>query len=138
MATAYLDETGIHIPEYADILADLKDAFRAVYGPDIYLEPDSQDGALCAVFAKAQHDCFLLAAAIYHSYAPSTAQGVALDAVVGVNGIRRNAWNRKSSKPPWTRSEAKTSPATNCSGAPCCVTCTPGTAYCNLFCSSTS
>ena len=88
-ARAYLDETGLHIPEYADILADLQAEYRGIYGPDVYLEPDSQDGALLAVFALRLLDCYQVAASVYRSFAPSTAQGAGLDAVVKVNGIRR-------------------------------------------------
>ena len=95
---AYIDETGIHIPEYPEILADLQASFREIYGPDLYLEPDSQDGALCAVFALRLLDCYALAASVYHSFAPSTAQGAGLDSVVGVNGIRRRASSRSQAE----------------------------------------
>ncbi len=86
---AFIDENGIHIPSYPEVLEDLKNAFRAIYGQDVYLEPDSQEGALCAVFALRQYDCFTLAASVYNSFSPSTAQGVGLSSVVKTNGIRR-------------------------------------------------
>lgn len=88
-ASAYIDEYGIHVPSYPDVLADLQNEFRAIYGQDVYLEPDSQDGQLCAVFALRIYDCYALAASVYNAYSPHSAQGVGLSSVVKTNGIRR-------------------------------------------------
>lgn len=90
MSKAFIDEYGIHIPGYPQVLDSLKSEFRAIYGPDIYLEPDSQEGQLCAVFALRLYDCYTLAASVYNSYSPATAQGVGLSSVVKTNGIRRD------------------------------------------------
>lgn len=81
--------SGIVAPSYANILASLKNQMRSIYGSDIYLEPDSQDGQMLAVFAtaiKAQNDSVIAA---YNSFSPATAQGVGLSTVVKINGIRR-------------------------------------------------
>lgn len=89
-AKAWIDEDGIHIPSYPEVLEDLQNEFRGIYGQDTYLEPDSQDGQLCAVFALRIYDCYTLAASVYNAYSPHTAQGVGLSSVVKVNGIRRD------------------------------------------------
>jgi uncharacterized phage protein gp47/JayE len=94
MATAYIDDTGIHVPSYPDVLAELQADFRAIYGPDVYLEPDSQEGAMCAIFALRLYDCYTLAASVYNAYSPQTAQGVGLSSVVKTNGIRRRVASR--------------------------------------------
>lgn len=92
MATlAYIDETGIHIPSYPEVLEDLQAAFRTIYGDDVYLESDSQEGQLLAVFALRIHDCNTLAAAVYNSFSPATAQGTGLSRMVKVNGLRRTS-----------------------------------------------
>lgn len=93
-AKSYIDENGIHIPSYPEVLEDLKNDFRAIYGQDVYLEPDSQEGALCAAFALRQYDCYTLAASVYNAYSPATAQGVGLSSVVKTNGIRRQSASR--------------------------------------------
>lgn len=93
---AWIDENGIHVPSYPEVLADLQGEFRAIYGPDLYLEADSQEGALVAAFALRIHDCYTLAASVYNSYAPSTAQGVGLSSVVKVNGINRHVAGHSS------------------------------------------
>lgn len=87
---AWIDENGVHVPSYPEVLEDLKNDFRSIYGQDVYLEPDSQEGALCATFAVRLYDCYTLAASVYNSYSPATAQGVGLSSVIKTNGIRRD------------------------------------------------
>ena len=78
MALATIDETGLHLPDYPTVLEDVKARFRGIYGDDLYLGPDSQDGQLCAVFALALHDAYTLAGSVYNAYSPATAQGAGL------------------------------------------------------------
>ncbi|MBN3822361.1 hypothetical protein G3O00_01855 [Burkholderia sp. Ac-20384] len=84
-----IDANGISAPTYADIFAWLQTQYRAIYGADVYLDPDSQDGQLLGVFARALNDVNSSAVAIYNSYSPSSAQGAALSSNVKINGIRR-------------------------------------------------
>ena len=89
--TPYIDDTGLHVPEYADIKSTLESAWRGIYGSDIYLEPDSQDGQLIAVFALALLDTYQAMEQVYQGFSPSTASGETLSRVVKINGIRRQA-----------------------------------------------
>lgn len=84
-----IDATGIHAPSYADVLNALKAQYRAIYGPDVYLENDSQDGQWLAVLAKCIHDANSAAISVYHAFSPATAQGMGLSRMVKINGIRR-------------------------------------------------
>ncbi|MGN8184605.1 baseplate J/gp47 family protein [Burkholderia sp. 22088] len=84
-----IDANGITAPTYADVLAFLQDQYRSIYGADTYLEPDSQDGQLLGVFAKAISDVNSVSIAIYRSFSPATAQGDALSSNVKINGIAR-------------------------------------------------
>jgi len=84
-----IDATGISAPSYADILASLKASFQTIYGPDSYLEPDSQDGQLLAIVAKAISDTNDAAIAVYNSFSPQTAQGAGLSSRVKINGLER-------------------------------------------------
>lgn len=86
----WIDASGIHAPTYQDILSYLKAQYQAIYGSDVYLENDSQDGQLLALFAAALNDANSMAIAVYNSYSPSTAQGVGLSSVVKINGLARN------------------------------------------------
>lgn len=91
-----IDGTGIHAPAYADILTHLKDAYRTIYGADAYLENDSQDGQLLAIFASALNDANSMAVAVYNAFSPATAQGTGLSSVVKINGIARAVASQSS------------------------------------------
>lgn len=86
-----IDANGITAPTYAEVLQFLQDKYRSIYGPDVYLEADSQDGQLLAVFAAAINDANATSIAIYRSFSPATAQGDALSSNVKLNGIARKA-----------------------------------------------
>jgi uncharacterized phage protein gp47/JayE len=86
---AYIDATGPHRPDYPTALAFLQDAYRAIYGADVYLEADSQDGQFLALMALMAKDCLDYAGSVYNNMSPSTATGVGLSRVVKINGIRR-------------------------------------------------
>ena len=88
---AYIDRDGMHLPDYATTLTALQSKVKAIFGEDLYLEPDSQEGQLVAVFALAQQDTYSLAASVYNAFSPHTAQGAGLSRMVVINGIRRQA-----------------------------------------------
>lgn len=85
-----VDETGIHVPSYTDVLAYFQTAYQGIYGSDIVISNDSQDGQLLAIFALAVSDANSMAAAVYNAFSPATAQGAGLSSVVKINGIARN------------------------------------------------
>lgn len=85
-----IDENGIHRPDYEDVRAYFVSGFQGIFGNDIYVNPDSQDGQQIAVFSQAVHDCNGMAQATYSAYSPSTARGVGLSSNVKINGLERN------------------------------------------------
>jgi uncharacterized phage protein gp47/JayE len=86
-----LSETGATAPMYTEIVANLQDAYRVIFGSDIYIEADSQDGQLLSIFAKAISDCNDATIGIFNSYSPTHAKGTALSNQVKLNGIKRDA-----------------------------------------------
>lgn len=98
MATTYplptlactVSSAGISAPSYADIYASLQASFQSIYGADSVITPDSQDGQMLAIVAKAIADANSATIAVFNSYAPSTAQGAALSNAVKINGLVRN------------------------------------------------
>ena len=98
MATlsAQITADGISAPDYSDIVAQLKNMFQVIYGTDINLDDDAQDGQIIAVFARAIYDCNQTAISVYNSFSPATAQGNGLASVVKINGIRKNAASNSS------------------------------------------
>lgn len=81
---------GISAPSYDEILADLQDRFRAIYGSDAYITPDTQDGQLLAIWAKGLSDSNDAAIGAFNQMSPLTAQGNGLSSVVKINGITRH------------------------------------------------
>jgi uncharacterized phage protein gp47/JayE len=86
---AYVDAYGIHAPAYSDIVTYLNNQFMAIYGSDIVITADSQDGQLIGVLASAINDTNSMAIAVYNNFSPSTAQGVGLSSMVKINGMTR-------------------------------------------------
>lgn len=85
-----IDASGITAPSYADVMTYLQQQFRSIYGDDIYLGNDSQDGQFLGVLALAISDANAAVAASYNARSPATAQGNGLSSVVKINGISRS------------------------------------------------
>ncbi len=81
--------SGITAPAYSDIYASLQASFQSIYGIDAVITPDSQDGQLLAIVARALTDCNSASIGAFNSFSPGTAQGVALSNNVKINGIAR-------------------------------------------------
>lgn len=82
-------ENGITAPSYDEVLSYLKGKAQEIFGDDINLDDDTQDGQLIAIFAAAIHDTNSQAIATYNAFSPLTAKGIALDNAVATNGIIR-------------------------------------------------
>lgn len=85
----YVDQSGFHYPDYPTVLVYLKGEYQTIYGVDTYLEADSQDGQFVAILALAMFETMQVAAEIYNSFSPLTAQSDGLSRNVKINGIRR-------------------------------------------------
>jgi uncharacterized phage protein gp47/JayE len=86
---ATIGPAGISAPTFADILAYLKTTYQGIFGADVYLGNDSQDGQWIAALAQAFADCNAATVAAYNAFSPATAQGAGLSSVVKINGLRR-------------------------------------------------
>lgn len=86
-----IDSTGIRAPAFEDVLFTLQSNFQSIYGSDIYIEPDSQDGQWLSVLAQMVNDGNQADVTTYNGYSPTFAQGAALSSQVKINGIRRDA-----------------------------------------------
>lgn len=93
---AYVDDAGFFVADFEDFLEYNKSVMRSIYGSDINLDADSQDGQLVAHFAQSQYDLALLCAEVFNNYSPATARGDALSREVKINGIARQASTHSS------------------------------------------
>ena len=84
-----IDENGATAPTFTEVLQYFQDQFRSIYGDDIDIDEDSQDGQWIAVISAAVNDANQTVMAAYLAYSPTYAQGAGLSSVVKINGIRR-------------------------------------------------
>lgn len=86
-----IDASGITAPSFDTILAWLQAQYRSIYGSDVYLGNDSQDGQFLGIIAAAINDSNAAVIEAWNSAGPATAQGEALSSRVKINGIARAA-----------------------------------------------
>lgn len=86
-----ITSSGLTIPSYNDILEELINDAKIIYGQDIYLGNDSQDYQFLSIYASKTYDVMQMLQMIYNNRGPGTAIGSALDGVVKLNGISRKA-----------------------------------------------
>lgn len=85
----YIDENGIHVPEYTDIRDRLIERFKLIFGDDLYLGEDTQDYQMISEFADLMDDICVVISQDYSSHDPNLASGVSLDYLLAINGLRR-------------------------------------------------
>lgn len=81
--------TGISAPSYNDCYLSLIASFQAIYGSDIYVSPDSQDGQWIGVLTQAIYDSGQAAVKVFQAFSPTYAQGAGLSSLVKLTGITR-------------------------------------------------
>lgn len=86
-----ITSAGLSIPTYNDILEELINEAKTIYGQDIYLGTDSQDYQLLSIFALKAYDTMQLLQLVYNNRSPGTAVGSSLDGIVKINGISRKS-----------------------------------------------
>ena len=87
--TPYVDSSGLHLPTYQDILTDMINLMKSIYGQDIYLENDAADYQFLSILALKIADSYQAVQYAYNARSPQTAIGATLDAVVKLNGLKR-------------------------------------------------
>ncbi|MDQ0507427.1 baseplate J/gp47 family protein [Xanthobacter agilis] len=94
--TCTIDSTGITAPTLTEIRAWLVEQYRSIYGSDIYLGSDSQDGQWIGILATALHDANAMCVSAYEAFSPATAQGEGLARMVKINGITKQSASKSS------------------------------------------
>lgn len=85
-----IDATGPHRPSLQDCLDYLVAGYQGIYGSDVYLGGDAQDGELLGLFASAYDDLNAGIVSAYNSFSPASAQGVGLSSNIKINGMARD------------------------------------------------
>lgn len=89
MTSNYVDSTGLNLQQLADIVTELENGFKAIYGSDINVGANSPDGQMINLFAQAKIDILDCISQVYNSFSPTSAIGVALDQRCALNGVVR-------------------------------------------------
>jgi uncharacterized phage protein gp47/JayE len=85
----YVDSTGLNLETLTQIVTQLEDGFKAIYGADINIDPNTPDGQMINLFAQAKADLLECVAQVYASFDPDQAAGAVLDQRLSINGIKR-------------------------------------------------
>lgn len=85
-----LDADGIEIQTYEEIYEELSDGYKAIYGNDINLDPDSPDGQRVGIEAQAILDSQSFGLQLYNQLDPDFAIGQALNRLIKFSGIARD------------------------------------------------
>lgn len=89
MSYITIDENGVSASTFDEVLSDIKAKYKVIYGDDVYLENDSQDGQFLALIARAISDTASVAVGVYNSFSPANSLKDALSRNVALNGISR-------------------------------------------------
>lgn len=92
-----IDATGISAPDYPTILATITASYQSIFGSDVILTPDSQDGQWIGILASMINDSNQSMIATYNQFSPTTSQGAGLSSVVKINGLEREASSNSTS-----------------------------------------
>lgn len=92
----YIDELGMHVPTYDDILQDLLTSMKQIFGSDIYLDEDSMDYQQISIFARKIYDTNSLSLLVYNNRTANTSVGVGLDNLCSLVGIKRKPATKSS------------------------------------------
>lgn len=87
--SAQVTTAGVSAPTYDQIKQSMEESYRAIYGADIYIPADSQDGQVIALLARAINDANNTIRAVYNSFRPGGAQGAGLSSAAKLIGMKR-------------------------------------------------
>lgn len=85
-----LDADGLQTKTLTEIKEELTDDLKAIYGEDINVDQNSQDGQSIGIYAQGGVDLREVLEKINANFDPDQAEGVVLDQRVAINGIIRN------------------------------------------------
>lgn len=86
----YIDAQGLHIPLYEDVLAEVVERYKTIFGQEIYLDNDSMDYQQISILSRKIYDTYLSLQVAYSARSPISASGVALDTLAPMFSVYRS------------------------------------------------
>lgn len=90
-AYKYIESSGLILPDTAELKRDVETEFRAAFGDDLDLTPETPQGRLVAVETEARDAFVRNNAEVANQINPDYAGGVFLDAIAGLTGLPRRS-----------------------------------------------
>lgn len=84
-----IDGNGIQVQTLSEILSEMTEGFKSIYGTDINIDADTPDGNLINIFSLAKKDILDLIVSAYNSFDPDQAVGTQLDSLIQLCSITR-------------------------------------------------
>lgn len=84
-----IDEKGVVVPTLTEITDELSEGYREIYGQDINIAPDSQDGQRIGLEAQARKDAYDTLAYAIQMHDPQYALGKFADVIGKITGAKR-------------------------------------------------
>jgi len=90
----FVTETGTVVPDTGDILTQVENEFREVFGSDLIVDPSTPQGVLITAEAASRDAVAKNNAQVANQINPNLAGGVFLDALLALTGVERDAATR--------------------------------------------
>ena len=87
-------ENGLTVASNPELVSQLENDFKTIYGDDINIEQNSPDGQLINIFAQGGTDIRELITQLYDSFDPDSASGRVLDERCAINNVYRKGGTR--------------------------------------------
>lgn len=87
--TNSLDANGLSIDSLNDIIAKFVAGYQAIYGSDLNLDSNTQDGQIINIESQQAADGLELSVSIYNNFDPDTCVGIQQDRLYYINGLIR-------------------------------------------------
>lgn len=91
MANNYIDDTGIHTQNITEIVEEITEGYKNIYGQDINVSSDTPDGQRINIEAQAKADVLDFATQVYNSFDVDAVGGVAQDRLYKINNVYRKS-----------------------------------------------
>lgn len=85
----FITSTGVVVPDTSDLLEDVRDEYRAAFGGDLDVSPETPQGVLITAETEARDAVARNNAMLANQINPNMAQGVFLDAIWALTGGQR-------------------------------------------------
>ncbi|MDL2313400.1 baseplate J/gp47 family protein [Desulfovibrio sp. OttesenSCG-928-C14] len=86
----YIDASGLILPDTSELLAEVEGEFKAAFGQDLVITPESPEGILIAAETEARDSVVRNNAELANQINPHYAGGVFLDAIAALTGLERD------------------------------------------------